>query len=111
MLPVTASSEELLAGQALPVMTNVMQFNHLANRPHRTTCAFHLEGVVRWAGPDKQLVVLEDDSSATIVEADAFDASVQSGQRVELDGNSSVSGSGDRIRIRSEARRGGEKRR
>jgi signal transduction histidine kinase len=98
-LPVTASSEELPAGESLPVVTNVMQFNQLASRAQPSACSLHLEGWVRWTVPDNRLIVFEDESGAAIVEADPFSQALRPGQRVELDGECSESGNGGSLRI------------
>src|ERR1017187_1423765 len=98
-LPVTASSEELPAGESLPVVTNVMQFNQLASRAQPSACSLHLEGWVRWTAPDNRLIVFEDESGAAIVETDPFSRALRPGQRVELDGQCSESGNGGSLRI------------
>lgn len=72
-------AENLSSGPPLPVVTNVMQFNRLANQSQRATGAIHLEGVVRWVAPDNRLAVLEDDSGAAIVETGPFQTDATAG--------------------------------
>ncbi len=99
MLAVSTSAAEPLSGMPLVVLTNVMQFNRLANQAQPAACTLDWTGMVRWVAADHRLAVFEDDSGAALVETDPTGQTLQPGQRVQISGEGSPSGDGDDLRM------------
>jgi signal transduction histidine kinase len=84
---------------ALPVVTNMLQFDLLAERTEHATFALHLEGIVRWANKDGSLLAVQDDSGAALLETEPKNPRIEPGQKVLVEGDGAVNGSGADVRI------------
>ncbi|HTY87755.1 MAG TPA: ATP-binding protein [Candidatus Acidoferrum sp.] len=80
-------------------VTNVHQICLLAARVPGASYSFHLEGDVWWANPTLGKLVLKDNSGAEELEMDFRGGSVESGQRVLLEGNGTITPTGAGFRI------------
>ncbi|MGD1089384.1 MAG: ATP-binding protein [Verrucomicrobiota bacterium] len=80
-------------------ITNVRQIRLLAAQIPKTSYSIRLEGDVWWANPSLGKFVLKDDSGAAELEMDLHGESLESGQRVILEGNGTVTPTGAGFRI------------
>ena len=80
-----AAAESSWPGPAVSVLTNVAQLRWLASRQEAVGCAVRLKGVVLWASPAQDQLLLQDDSGAIQVDL-RVQPPVQAGQRVRLEG-------------------------
>ena len=87
------------ADQASIEVTNVHQIRLLAAQTPKASYSIRLEGDVWWANPAREEFVLKDDSGAEELEMDLHGQSVESGQRVHLEGNGTITPAGAGFRI------------
>jgi signal transduction histidine kinase len=87
------------ADQALIEVTNVRQIRLLAAQIPTSSYSIHLEGDVWWANPARGKFVLKDDSGVEELEMDLHGQSVESGQKIRLDGNGTIIPSGAGFKI------------
>ena len=87
--------------QAPVEITNVHQLRLLAAQIPKTSYSIHLEGDVWWAHPTDGRFVLKDASGAEELEADLNRQFPAAGQRVRLEGNGTVTPTGETFRLGS----------
>lgn len=87
------------ADQASIEVTNVHQIRLLAAQTPKASYSVHLEGDVWWANPARGEFVLKDDSGAEELEMDLHGQSVESGQKVRVEGNGTITPTGAGFRI------------
>ncbi len=87
------------ADQASIEVTNVYQIRFLAAQTPKASYSISLEGDVWWANPARGEFVLKDDSGAEELEMDLHGQSVESGQRVQIEGNGTITPIGAWFRI------------
>ncbi|MGO9585108.1 MAG: sensor histidine kinase [Limisphaerales bacterium] len=95
--PVTADQSQFEL--PFPVVTNIAQLRRLSSRGSNAKYPIRLEGNVWWANPAQGKLVLHDPSGTAELEMDFQSQSVQSGQRVRLEGNGSIARRGADFRI------------
>jgi len=71
-------------------VTNVAQLSHAGSQNPDTSYAIHLEGIVLWANPAAGKFVLQDSSGAEQLEMALNGQSLQAGEVVRLDGQSTI---------------------
>ncbi len=102
MLPVVFLITGLLAMGQEPAglsLTNIAQLRRLNPQEPKTRCAVRLEGSVWWANPPQRKLVLHDTSGTAELELDFSAPTVQSGQRVRLEGYGTITRRGADFRI------------
>src|ERR1022692_960026 len=82
-------------------ITNVHQIRLLAAQIPKTSYSIRLEGDVWWANPSRGKLVLKDDSGVEELEMDLHGESVESGQRIRLEGNGTITPAGAGFKIGS----------
>jgi signal transduction histidine kinase len=87
------------ADQTSIEVTNVHQIRLLAAQTPKASYSIRLEGDVWWANPAREEFVLKDNSGAEELEMDLHGQSVESGQRVYLEGNGTITPAGAGFRI------------
>ena len=87
------------AGLSSPVVTNIVQLRRLSFQGSNARYSIHLEGNVWWANPTQRKLVLHDTSGTAELEMDFHTQPVQSGQRVRLEGNGTITRRGADFRI------------
>ncbi len=97
-------AQTVLADQAFPnqssaTVTNVSQIRLLANQTPNASYSIHLEGDVWWANSLQGKFVLKDHSGAEELETDFHGMSLESGQRIRLEGNGTIAPTGDGFRL------------
>ena len=85
--------------QASVEVTNVHQIRLLASQAPKASYSIRLEGDVWWANPAQGKFVLKDDSGAEELEMDLQGQSVESGQKIHLEGNGTITPAGAGFRI------------
>src|SRR5690242_5870837 len=97
----TATGQPSLGDSNLPVteITNVHQLRVLTAQIPRNVYAIRLEGDVWWAHPSDGRFVLKDDSGAEELEIDPGGQTFSAGQRVRLEGVSTVMPTGTGLRL------------
>ena len=80
-------------------VTNVHQVRLLAAQTPKASYSIRLEGDVWWANPSRGKLVLKDDSGAEELEMDLHGEVVESGQRLRLEGNGTITPAGAGFRI------------
>src|SRR5450759_3673714 len=78
------------AGLSSPVVTNIVQLRRLSSQGPNARYSIRREGNVWWANPTQRKLVLHDTSGTAELEMDFQSQSVQSGQRVRLEGNGTI---------------------
>jgi signal transduction histidine kinase len=70
-------------------LTNILQVRHLAaSRPEAVSCSVQLEGIVLWASPAKDQLILQDDSGGMVVNINLHkQPSVQPGEKLLIEGS------------------------
>lgn len=86
--PATAGQKQF--GLPSPMVTNIAQLRRLSPQGSNARYSIRLEGNVWWANPTQRKLVLHDTSGTAELEMDFQSQPVQSGQRVRLEGNGSV---------------------
>lgn len=100
MLVVLCSAQPVVTvPQELPCLTNVFQFDCLAEQMRHNAFSLHVEGVVRWIKADGSLIVLQDKSGAALVQTEPQSPPLRVGQNVSIAGEGSVAGSGADVHI------------
>jgi signal transduction histidine kinase len=94
-----AGADQAFNNQTSAAVTNVHQIRLLAAQIPQTSYSIHLEGDVWWVNPTLGKLVLKDDSGAEEMEMDLHGESVESGQRVLLEGNGTIAPVGAGFRI------------
>ena len=95
-----AAREFCLADDSpLSVVTNILQFDRLAEQTQRAAFDLKLEGVVRWTSADGTALVLQDESGAALVETEPQNPPLRPGEKIFLSGEASVAGNGADVRI------------
>jgi signal transduction histidine kinase len=94
-----AQAEQTLNDQTSVGITNVHQIRILATQTPKTSYSIRLEGDVWWANLTEGKLVLKDDSGAEELEMDLHGQSVESGQRVLLEGTGTITPTGAGFRI------------
>jgi len=92
-------ADRVLNDQASTEVTNVHQIRLLADQIPKTGYHIRLEGDVLWANSAQGRLVLKDDSGAEELEMDLHGESVESGQRVQLEGNGTLTPIGAGFRL------------
>ena len=95
----TARAEQTLNDQTSAEVTNVHQIRLLAAQTPQASYSIRLEGDVWFASPSRGKLVLKDDSGAEELEMDLHGQSVESGQRLRLEGNGTITPAGAGFRI------------
>ena len=90
----TAQADQFLNYQATAEVTNVGQIRLLAAQTPTASHTIRLEGDVWWANPLQKKYVLKDDSGAEELEMDFHGQSVESGQRICLEGTGTITPTG-----------------
>jgi signal transduction histidine kinase len=80
-------------------VTNVSQIRLLATQAPKVSYSIRLEGDVWWVNPSQGKFILKDDSGAEELEIDLHGKSLESGQRVRLEGNGTITPSGSGFRL------------
>ncbi len=70
----------------LSVVTNVVQFQQWVSDQQPTNWPVRLEGTVCWADLKQGMVILQDDSSAALIEMDPQRQTLRAGQEIEIEG-------------------------
>src|SRR5262245_21739749 len=94
-----ARSDQTLSNLPSAEVTNVHQIRVLATQTPTAAYSIRLEGDVWWANPTRGLLVLKDDSGAEELEMDLHGEALESGQRVHLEGNATITPAGAGFRI------------
>jgi signal transduction histidine kinase len=94
-----AQFDQAFKDQISAEITNVHQIRLLAAQIPKMSYSIHLEGDVWWVNPMQGKLVLKDDSGAEELEMDLHGESVESGQRVHLEGNGTITPIGAGFRI------------
>ena len=71
-------------------VTHLNQIRSLASQKPTASHHFHLEGDIWWINPASEKIVLKDDSGAEELEMDLRGQPVESGQRIVLDGDGTI---------------------
>jgi signal transduction histidine kinase/uncharacterized protein YdeI (BOF family) len=87
------------AGLSSLWVTNIAQLRNLGSQGANARCSIRLEGNIWWANPAQQKLVLHDQSGTAELEMDFQTQPVQSGQRVRLEGNGTITRRGADFRI------------
>jgi len=87
------------AGPSFPVVTNIAQLRRLSSQGVNARYPIRLEGNVWWANPTQRKLVLHDQSGTAELEMNFPAQPVQSGQRVRLEGNGTITRRGADFRI------------
>jgi len=82
-----------------PAVTNLLQFQRLVSKEQRATGYLRLGGVVCWAGPNHDLVVIQDPTGAGLMEVDPREGEARPGQLVEVQGTCTAIGGGEGLVI------------
>lgn len=85
-----AAAGQESAGLSFPGVTNIAQLRRLSPQEPNVKYSIRLEGNIWWASRGQGKFVLQDESGAEELEMDFQSQPVQSGQRVRLEGNGSV---------------------
>jgi signal transduction histidine kinase len=96
-----AAADESATAPAQVEITNVHQIRMLAGQTPDASYAIRLEGDVWWADSAQGKLVLKDDSGAEELEMEFQNGFVESGQRVRLQGNATISRTAGGFRIGS----------
>ena len=94
-----ARADQALNEQTVAEVTNVSQIRLLAAQTPTSSFSIHLEGDVWWANPAQGKFVLKDDSGVEELEMDLPGQSVDSGQRIRLEGNGTITPAGAGFKI------------
>ncbi len=87
------------AGLPSPAITNIVQLRQMSSQGSKANYPIHLEGNVWWVNPAQKKLVLHDPSGTAELDLDFQSQPVQSGQRVRLEGNGSITRRGADFRI------------
>jgi signal transduction histidine kinase len=98
MTALAAAAQEP-ARLSAPGLTNIAQLRHLSSQGSTARYPIRLEGTVWWANPTQRKLVLHDRSGTAELEMDFPTQPVQSGQRVRLEGNGSITRRGANFRM------------
>jgi len=90
----TAQADDVSPRLHPPEVTRVGQIRFLASQMPAVSYAFHLTGDVWWANPASGKFVLKDVSGAEELEMDLQGQPVESGQRILLEGNGTITPAG-----------------
>jgi signal transduction histidine kinase len=82
-----------------PLITKVLEFDSLAEQNRHAPLRLQLAGVVRWSNPAGNLIALQDQSGAALVEVDPPGLPLEPGEAVVVEGDGSVNGCGAGVRI------------
>jgi signal transduction histidine kinase len=96
MLAAALPSKAAAAGG---IVTNLHQFQQLAAAQQRFTSQVRLRGVICWASPGRNRVVLQDESGAAVVEADPQGPAARGGDVVTVEGMCTGVGGGEGFSI------------
>src|SRR5450432_1569882 len=99
MVAEMARGGSLLNDQISVEVTNVSQIRPLAAQTPTASHSIRLEGDVWWANPRQGKFVLKDDSGVEEFELDLHGESVESGQRLRLEGNGTITPAGPGFKI------------
>ena len=94
-----AATGQETAGLSSPAVTNIAQLRRLSSQGSNARYSIRLEGNVWWANPTQRKLVLHDTSGTAELEMDFHTQPVQSGQRVRLEGNGTITRRGADFRI------------
>lgn len=95
----TARTGPVLNNQTAAEVTNVSQIRLLASQTPNASYSMHLEGDVWWVSPLQGKFVLKDDSGAEELETDFHGQSLESGQRIRLEGTGTIKPTGSGFRL------------
>jgi signal transduction histidine kinase len=82
-----------------PEVTNVVQLSRLSAQNPNVSCRVHLEGDILWADPAQGKFVLQDASGAGELAMDLRGHSLEPGQRVRLEGQSTMTRRGAGVQL------------
>ena len=94
-----AAAEPGAAGQLAFDVTNVQQVIRLGAENSTASHVIRLEGAVWWASPAQGRLVLADESGAAELQMDLAGQPVETGQRVRVEGNGTISREGAGFRL------------
>ncbi len=94
-----AGADQAFGHQTSTEVTNVRQIRLLATQIPTTSYSIRLQGDVWWVNPAAGKLVLKDDSGAEELEMDLPGEPVESGQRVLLEGNGTITPAGGGFKI------------
>jgi signal transduction histidine kinase len=89
-------------GQTVAEVTNVSQIRLLSSQTPTASHSLRLEGDVWWANPLQGKFVLKDNSGAEELEMDFHGQSMESGQRICLEGTGTITPTGAGFRLGTE---------
>jgi hypothetical protein len=92
-LPIIAQNQ-VSTGTAIVLVTNVAQISRVSSQNANTSYFIQLEGEILWANPAAGKFVLKDSSGAEEFEMDLQGRSLQPGQRIRLEGNTTITARG-----------------
>jgi signal transduction histidine kinase len=95
----TARANQSPNNQTSGEVTNVSQIQLLASQIPDKCYSFRLEGDVWWSNPRQEKFVLKDDSGAEELEMDFNGQSVESGQRIRLEGIGTIKPTGSGFQL------------
>jgi signal transduction histidine kinase len=98
-----AAAGQETAGLLPSVVTNIAQLRRLGSQESKARYFIRLEGDVWWANPARRKLVLHDASGTAELEMNFPDQTVQSGQRVRLEGNGAITRRGADFRAGANA--------
>jgi signal transduction histidine kinase len=82
------------ADSALMPVTNMVQVGRFSSQNPGTACFVHLEGTVLWANSVEGKFVLQDESGAGELEMNLHGQTLQTGQRIRLEGRTTITSRG-----------------
>jgi signal transduction histidine kinase len=94
-----AGTDQAFDNQTSAEVTNVHQIRLLATQIPKTSYSIRVEGDVWWVNPTLGKLVLKDASGAEELEMDLHGQSVESGQRVLLEGNGTITPTGGGFKV------------
>lgn len=95
----TARAGQSFDNQTTTIITNLNQVRLFARQTPNTSYAIHLEGDVLWVNPPKEEFVLKDNFGSEKLEMDFNGASIESGQRICIDGTGTITPAGAGFRL------------
>jgi len=87
----TVGADQVSVKQAPPEVTNIIQLSRLSAQNPAVSHLIRLEGDILWADPVQGKFVLQDVSGTEELEMDLHGQSLQPGQQVRLEGESTIS--------------------
>jgi len=98
-LPAAVWADPVMAGTGTSEVTNIVQLSRLGSQNPKASYPVRLEGDILWANPAQGRFVLRDASGAEELEMDLRGQSPEPGQRVRLEGESTITRRGAGIQL------------